>query len=81
MQADDLKKELVALIETTNDEELLSLLREDMVFYGRLPGSDVTDNLSDEQLNDLKLLAEEMDEKETHTLVEFKNATQQWRTR
>jgi hypothetical protein len=81
MHADDIKKELVALIENTNDEGLLSLLREDMVFYGRLADSDITDNLSEAQIKDLKALAEEADEKETHTLDEFKNATQQWRTR
>lgn len=79
MKADDLKKELVALIEGTNDEELLSLLKEDLVFYGKPASTDITDQLNKEQLADLKNLAEEVDKKDTHTLEEFKKATDKWR--
>jgi hypothetical protein len=72
MSAKDLKKELVAYIESTNDEELLSLLKEDFVFYGKVNDADITDDLSNEQLKELKALSEE---------DEFKKATQQWRTK
>ena len=51
MSANDLKKELVAYIENTNVEELLSLLKEDIVFYGKVKDADITDDLSDEQMN------------------------------
>jgi len=81
MSANDLKKELVAYIENTNDEELLSLLKEDIVFYGKVKDADITDDLSDEQLKELKALSEEDESKDTDTLDEFKKATQQWRTR
>jgi hypothetical protein len=81
MSAKDLKKELVAYIESTNDEELLSLLKEDFVFYGKVKDADITDDLSNEQLKELKALSEEDELKNTHTLDEFKKATQQWRTK
>ena len=79
MPAKDLKKELVAYIENTNDEELLSLLKEDFVFYGKVKDADITDGLSDEQLKDLKTLSEEDETKDTHSLNEFKKDTDWWR--
>ena len=81
MPANDLKKELVAFIENTNDVELLSLLKEDFVFYGKVKDTDITDELSNKQLKELAALSEEDETKDTHTLEEFKKATQQWRTR
>ena len=81
MQTNELKKELVTLIENTNDEELLNLLKEDFVFYGNIKNKDITDGLNDEQLQDLKSLSEEEGTKDTQTLEEFKKATQQWRTK
>ena len=79
MPANDLKKELVAFIENTNDEALLSLLKEDFVFYGKVNNADITDKLSEEQVKELTEVAEEDEEKDTDTLEEFKKATQQWR--
>ena len=81
MEAKDLKKELVAFINSTNDEALLSLMKEDFVFYGKLKNEDITDRLNDEQLKDLKALSEELETRETQSLEEFKRATQQWRTK
>ena len=81
MSANKLKKELVSYIENINDEELLSLLKEDFTFYGKVKDADITDDLSEEQLQELKTLAEEDEEKDTHTLDEFKKATEQWRTK
>jgi len=81
MSASDLKKELVAYIENTNDEELLSLLKEDFLFYRKVKDTDITDDLSNEQLRELKALSEEDETKDTHTLEEFKKATEKWRTR
>jgi hypothetical protein len=79
MKTDDLKKELMALIEGTNDEELLSLLKEDLVFYGKPSSTDITDQLNKEQLTELKNIADEDNLKETHTLEEFKKETEKWR--
>ena len=81
MPIDKLKKELTRLIDETNDEELLSLVKEDMFFYKTSKDSDITDNLSEEQLKELEKLASEPDEKNTITLDEFNKATGQWRTK
>jgi DNA topoisomerase VI subunit B len=81
MRTSELKKELVSLIENTNDEALLTLLKEDFVFYGNIKNTDITDGLNDEQLQELKSLSEEESTKDTQTLEEFKKATQQWRTK
>ena len=81
MPIEKLKKELTRLIDETNDEELLSLVKEDMVFYKTSKDSDITDNLSEEQLKELEKLAAEPDEKNTITLDEFNKATDKWRTK
>lgn len=81
MSASDLKKELVSYIESIDDEELLSLIKEDVVFYGEVKNKDITEGLNDEQLKELKAISEEEDAKDTQTQDEFKNATQQWRTK
>lgn len=81
MEGSDLKKEIIKYIESTDDESLLSLLKEDLVFYGKVKGADILDNMSEEQIKELKALSDEDEMKETHNLQEFKNATQKWRTK
>lgn len=81
MPVNNLKKELVSYIENTNDEELLSLLKEDFVFYGNVKDADITDNLTEVQLQELTELAAEDDLKDTQSLEEFKKATDKWRTK
>jgi hypothetical protein len=79
MTLNELKRELVSYIENTNNEELLLLLKEDLVFYGQAKDTDITDELSEEQLKELKTLAEEDPDKDVQTLNEFKRSTDQWR--
>ena len=79
MDSKELKKELLALIEGTNDEELLYLLKEDFVFYGNLKNKDINEQLTASQLQELEKLASENEQKDTVTLDEFKKATEQWR--
>lgn len=81
MLTNDLKKELVSYIESTNDEALLSLMKEDFLFYGKVKETDIIDDLSNEQLEELKALSEEDDKKDTQSLDEFKTSTRQWRSR
>lgn len=81
MPIDKLKKELTKLIDETNDEELLSFVKEDMAFYKTAKDSDVTDNLSAKQIKELEELSAEPDEKDTMTLDEFNKATDKWRTK
>ena len=63
---DKLKKELTKLIEETNDEELLSLVKEDIAFY-KTKGADITVSLSDEQVKELEKLASEPTNKDSMT--------------
>lgn len=82
MPIDDIKKQLVNMIENTNDEHLLSLMKEDFAFYAASDKeSDITDELTEQQFLELKSLAEEPSEKDTTSVDEFKKATQQWRTK
>jgi hypothetical protein len=81
MAIEKLKKDLVKLIDETNDEGLLSMVKEDIAFYKTAKDVDVTDSLSAEQLKELEQLATEPDEKDTMTLNEFNKATGKWRTK
>lgn len=79
MEMNELKMELVSYIENIDDEELLHLLKEDFVFYGKVKDADITDGLNEDQLNELTELAEEDETKDIDSLEEFKNATDRWR--
>ena len=81
MGLNDLKKELVSYIESSTDEEVLSLLKEDLIFYGKIKDVDITDGLTEGQLSELTSLSQEEAFKDTMTHEEFKLATQQWRTK
>lgn len=81
MPVNDLKKELVSYIESTNDEELLSLLKEDFMFYRKVKETDIIDSLTPKQLQELNELSAEDDLQDTQTLDEFKKATDKWRTK
>ena len=81
MAIDKLKKELTKLIDEINDEDLLSLVKEDIAFYKTAKDIDVTDGLSAEQSKELEQLATEPDENDTMTLNEFNKATDKWRTK
>ena len=50
MPIDKLKRELTKLIVETNDENLLSMVKEDMAFYKTAKDADVTDSLSAKQI-------------------------------
>ncbi|MEO6229166.1 MAG: hypothetical protein ABJB11_24435 [Ferruginibacter sp.] len=81
MSPKDLKKELVAYIENTDNVELLSLLKEDLVFYGKVKDADIADTLTGEQIKELQELYNEDQDKDIDTLKAFKKATEQWRTK
>lgn len=51
------------------------------MFYGKVNKSDITDNLSPNQLQELNELAAEDDFKDTQSVDEFKKATDKWRSR
>jgi hypothetical protein len=81
MSANNIKKELISYIENITDEKLLSLLKEDIFFYGNVKYGDITDNLDEEQLKELKALLEEDNFKDTMSQDEYKKSTEQWRTK
>jgi hypothetical protein len=81
MAIDKLKKELTKLIDETNDEDLLSMVKEDIAYYKTSKDIDITDGLSAEQLKELEQLAAEPAEKDTMNLNEFNKATNKWRTK
>ena len=81
MSTNDLKRELISYIQNIEDEELLSLLKEDILSYGKKESADIIDNLSEEQLQELKTLVEEDETKDTQTHDEFKKATDKWRVK
>jgi hypothetical protein len=81
MPIDEIKQQLVSLIENTNDEELLSLMKEDFSFYAGTSETGMTDELTEEQFQELKALSEEPADKDAMSVDDFKKATQQWRTK
>ena len=49
------------------------------VFYGNVKDADIVNSLNEKQISELRALSEEDETKDTMTLDEFKQATQQWR--
>ena len=81
MSKDILKKELHDLIDNMQDEEVLSMLKEECTFYSTSKQKDITDDLSPEQLKELEEQLKEDLLKDTVSLDEFKEATAKWRTK
>lgn len=79
MSANNLRQELISYIQNIEDEELLSLLKEDILFYGKKESADILDDLNEEQLQEFKALIEEDELKDTQTHDEFKKVTDKWR--
>jgi competence protein ComGC len=83
MNKETLKKELHHLIDNTDDEALLSMVKEDIVAY-QTKSNKTIDDLSDLSLEDRKeletLAAEEID-KDTISLEELKKEMNEWVTK
>jgi hypothetical protein len=63
MSIKDLKQKLKDIIDNTDDENLLHLMQEDAAFYATARQKDITDGLTEEQINELKEMMGEGDEK------------------
>lgn len=75
-----LKEEVIALISSVNDENLLELVKADIeYFYNK--DIDIIDDLYYTDKAELLNLANEPDEKDTLSEEEFKAATARWRTK
>ena len=75
----NLKQELIDKICATEDENLLMLLKTDYDYFKG--NSDVTDELSSEDKNELIYLVSEPFGKDTISQKEFDEALNQWRTK
>ena len=80
MSKENLKKELHKLIDDTEDEELLSMVKEDLVAYQTKANKNFDDlsDLSPEDRQELKELAEEDPGKDTITFEELKKEMNEW---
>lgn len=77
-----IKEELIQIIQNTDDSELLSLMKEDFRFFEKSSASgDITDELSQLQIEELEVLANEDASENSHSYEEFKKATEKWRTK
>lgn len=81
MSTENLKKELHSLIDNMEDEEVLSMLKEECTFYTLSKKQDITDDLSPLQLKELEEHINEDPMKDTMSLDQFKEATAKWRTK
>ena len=83
MNNEKLKKELHTLIDNTEDEALLNMVKEDIIAY-QIESKKEFDDLSDlspEDRQELEEQAEEDIDKDTITEEEFTQHIQQWRSR
>ena len=80
MDKEELKKELHKLIDNTEDEELLSMVKEDIVAYQTKTNKNFDDlsDLSPEDRAELEELATEDINKDTITFEEFKQHLDEW---
>jgi ClpP class serine protease len=83
MNKEELKKELHSLIDNMEDEELLNMVKEDIVAYQTENKKDFDDlsGLTPEERKELEELATEDPDKDTISYEEFKQHIQGWRTR
>jgi competence protein ComGC len=83
MGKEELKKELHQLIDNTEDEALLSMVKEDIVAYQTKTKENFDDlsDLSPEERAELEELAAEDPDKDTISEEEFTQHIQKWRTK
>lgn len=75
-----LKKELHELIDNTEDEELLNMVKEDIIAYQTESKKDFDDlsDISPEDRQELEELATEDPDKDTMSLEELKKEMNEW---
>jgi hypothetical protein len=79
--SNNLKQELIAKISATEDEDLLWLLKTDYDYFTQQGNGDVTDELSQEDKDDLINLVSEPFGNDTISQQELDEAIRQWRTK
>ena len=76
-----LKKELIEKISATEDENLLQLMKEEYDYFTGVGRPDIVDELSEQDLEELKKLLNEPFAHETESYEDFKKALNRWRTK
>ncbi len=80
----ELKKKLHELIDSIDDEHVLSMLNEDIAPYAvknRAKDANADDDLTEDQLEQLDRAIEEADRGETSSAEEFKRVMSRWLTK
>jgi hypothetical protein len=77
----DIKQDLINKISSTNDENLLLLLKADYEYFTEDEKKDVADDLSEEDKEELTNLVSEPFGYETIFQQELDDAIRQWRTK
>ncbi len=72
-----IKEQLLEKIKSTDNENLLQLLNTDFDFFSK--NSDITDGLDEDEINELRQIVNEPDDKDTISLEEYKEITATWR--
>ncbi len=76
-----LKQELLNKIAATNDENLLQHIKEELDYLSGEEKTNVLDELSQEDRQELETLLKEPFRHETESYDDFKKDTQRWRTK
>lgn len=79
--ASTLKQELIEKSATTDNEDLLQILKADYDYFTNEGTKDVLDELSPEDKSELMNMLNEPFGKETESYEDFKKATDKWRTK
>jgi hypothetical protein len=77
----DIKQDLINKISNTTDENLLLLLKTDYEYFTQDTENDATDNLSEDDMEELKNLVKEPFGYNTVSQEELDEAISKWRTK
>lgn len=75
------KAYLIEQIKAIDDDSTLSLVQEAIAFYAVDPHRDVTDGLSEEEIEELQKMMNDPIDKDVMTEAEFHNKFSKWRTK
>jgi len=81
MSIEERKARLVSIILNTQEDELIEMLEEDVIQYQQQDTKDAADDLSPEELAELKELMEDENPDNYISLEDFRKEIAQWRSR
>jgi hypothetical protein len=74
-----IKEQVIQMVSKIEDEKLLELVKADIEYFSS--STDILDDLSDKQREELLNMVNEPDEKDILTEDEYKATTAKWRTK